>query len=93
MQFGQYHFVQISLACGINIFKEYMERLKTSIVSITNGSTEEFYWQIYCKKLFSDRTFYVIIADTDIGSLKSLHILFDKCLGHMLVKFKQNLMV
>ena len=32
-------------------------------------------------------------TDPDIGSLKSLHILFDKYLGHMLVKFEQNLMV
>ena len=31
--------------------------------------------------------------DADIGSLKSLHILFYKYLDHMLVKFKQNRMV
>ena len=30
------------------------------------------------------------IADADIESLKSLHILFDKYLDHMLVKFEQN---
>ena len=35
----------------------------------------------------------VTIADGDIGSLKSLHILFDKYLSHMLVKFEQNRMV
>ena len=29
--------------------------------------------------------FYITIADTDIVSLKSLHILFDKYLDHMLV--------
>ena len=33
------------------------------------------------------------IADADIGSLKSLHTLFDKYLDHMLVKFEQNRMV
>ena len=33
------------------------------------------------------------IADTDIGSLKSLHTIFDKYLDHMLVKFEQNRMV
>ena len=33
------------------------------------------------------------IADADIGSLKSLHTLFDKYLEHMLVKFEQNRMV
>ena len=37
--------------------------------------------------------FYITIADTDIGSLKSLHTLFDKYLDHMLVKFEQNRMV
>ena len=54
---------------------------------------EELYLQIYCKNLFSDRAFYVIIADADIRSLKSLHILFDKYLDLMLVKFEQNPMV
>ena len=33
------------------------------------------------------------IADADIGSLKSLHTLFDKYLDHMLVKFEQNRVV
>ena len=47
--------------------------------------------QIYCKNWFPDRAFYVTIADADIGSLKSLHILFDKYLDHILVKFEQNL--
>ena len=42
---------------------------------------------------FSDRTFYVIITDTEIGSLKSLHTLFDKYLDDMLVKFEQNIML
>ena len=36
---------------------------------------------------------YVTMADTDIESLKSLQILFDKYLNHMLVKFEQNRMV
>ena len=70
-----------------------MERLKTSNVSISKSSTEEFKWQIYSKIWFSGRAFYVTIADADIGSLKSLHILFDKYLDYMLVKFEQNRMV
>ena len=37
--------------------------------------------------------FHVTIADADIGSLKSLHTLFDKYLDHMRVKFEQNRMV
>ena len=40
-----------------------------------------------------DILFYVTFSDTDIGSLKSLHTLFDKYLDHMLVKFEQNRMV
>ena len=30
------------------------------------------------KNWFSDRVLYITIADADIGSLKSLHTLFDK---------------
>ena len=37
--------------------------------------------------------FYVTITDADIGSLKSLHTLFDENLDLMLVKFEQNRMV
>ena len=44
-------------------------------------------------KLLQNRAFYVIIADADIGSLKSLHTWFDKYLDHMLVKFEPNRMV
>ena len=48
---------------------------------------------LYCKNWFSDQVFNVTIADADIGSLKSLHTLFDKYLDHMLVKFEQNRIV
>ena len=54
---------------------------------------KKFKWQIYCKNWFLDQAFYVIITDADIGSLKSLHTLFDKYLEHMPVKFEQNCMV
>ena len=51
----------------------------------------------FTKNSVSDRVFYVIIADADIGSVKSFHTLiiyiFDKYLDHMLVKFAQNRMV
>ena len=49
--------------------------------------------QIYCKNWFSDRIFYVTIDDVDIGSLKSLHSLFDKYLDHILFEFERNRMV
>ena len=39
------------------------------------------------------RVFYITTAGADIGSLKSLHTLFDKYLDHMLVKYDQNCMV
>ena len=45
------------------------------------------------KKWFSDRVFYITIADSDIGSLKSLHTLFDEYLDLMLGEFEQNRMV
>ena len=42
---------------------------------------------------FSMWVFYITITDADIVSLKSLHILFDMYLAHILVKFEQNRMV
>ena len=35
-------------------------------------------------------SFYVTIADVDIGSTKYFHKLFDKYLDHMLVKFENK---
>ena len=42
------------------------------------------------QKLIFRSGIQVTITDADIGSLKFLHILFDKYLNHMLVKFEQN---
>ena len=42
---------------------------------------------------YSDRAFYVTIADADIESLKSLQTLFDKYFDLMLVKFEQHRML
>ena len=39
------------------------------------------------------KLFPVTVANAGIGSLKSLHTLFDKHLDHKLVKFEQNCMV
>ena len=36
---------------------------------------------------------FVTISNADIGSLKSLHTLFDKYLDHMLVILEQNCIV
>ena len=43
-----------------------MERLKTSSANICKGNMENLYF---------DQTFYVIITDADIGSLRSFHII------------------
>ena len=67
----------------------YMEWLKNFNVSISNCNTE-FLRAIYCKKWFSNRAFYVIIAETEIGCLKSPHTVCNKYLGHMLVEFEHN---
>ena len=53
-----------------------------SNVSICNGRMEEYRGKFYSKILFSDRAFYVAITDVDIGSVKSLHTIFDKYLYH-----------
>ena len=71
--------------------KECMESLPMSALATVAQTC--FDGKFYSKKWFSDRAFYVIIADADIGSLKSLHTLFDKYLDHMLAKLEQNRMV
>ena len=45
------------------------------------------------QKLIFRSGIYVTIDGADIGSLKSLHTLFDKYLDHVQVKFEQNRMV
>ena len=66
-----------------------MERLKNSIVSISNGNIKH----PIGKSTFAVNSPLKLVANADIGSLKSLHTLFDKYLDHMLVKFKQKCMV
>ena len=69
-----------------------MERLKTSNVSISNSiAGKRFNGKFTAKFDFPIGYFIcIIIADADIGSLKST--LFDKYLDHMLVKFELNCM-
>ena len=70
-----------------------MERLKTSNVSIINGnikySIEKLIFAVNLPLKLSPTT----VANVDIGSLKSLHTLFDKYLDHVLVKYEQNCIV
>ena len=70
-----------------------MERLWTFNVSISNGNIKHpseksiFAVNLPLKRLPAT------VANTDIGSLKSLHTLFDKYLDHMLGNFEQSCMV
>ena len=70
-------------------------RMSDHIVSYWTQFRRDNYWTQFRrdKNWFSDRVFFVTIADTDIKSLKSLHTLFDKYLDHMLGQFEQNRMV
>ena len=77
VHFRPYDLVQILPACGLNMYKIMYERFYSSSVSVWNGSTEEFWLQIYCKNSFS-----VTITAADIESLKAFPTLFDKYLNH-----------
>ena len=58
--------------------------------ALSTVARKSFNGKFTAKIDFPDRAFYVTIANADIGSLKSLHTLFDKYLDHMLVKFEQT---
>ena len=79
VHFRPYGSVQISPACGPNTYQIILVHLWTYGVSICNGGTEEFWWQIY---IIQQNCFFPIghfmlptghqltITDTDIHSLK-----------------------
>ena len=66
-------------------FKECKERLPMS--ALATVARKSFNGKSTAKILFSDRAFYVTIADADTGNLKSLHTLFDKYLDRLMLKF------
>ena len=72
-----------------NVWRDF--RLLMSALATAAGKS--FKGKFIAKIDFSDRVFYITIADADIGSLKSLHTLFDQDLDHILAKFEQNCMV
>ena len=85
--FGPYNFVQIIWYKHFsrNVWRDFrhpMSALATIARKKCNG-------EFTAKIRFSDRAFYVTIADADIGSLKSLHTLFEY-LDHMRVNLEQN---
>ena len=61
--------------------------------ALATVARKRFNYKFTAKIDFSDRAFQVTIAYADLGSLQSLHTLFDKYLNHMLVEFEQNRMV
>ena len=69
-----------------NVWRDF----KIPVSALAMVARKSFNGRFHCKNWFSDGTLYVTIADADIGSLKSLHTLFDENLDNMLVKFKQN---
>ena len=70
-----------------------MERLLTSDVSISNGNIKYPIEKLIFAVNFPLKLLPATVTNADIGSLKSLHKLFDKYLDHLLVKFEQNYMV
>ena len=60
--------------------------------ALATVARKKFNGKFTAKNWFSDRALY-LIADANIGSVKSRHALFDKYLDHMLVKFEQNCMI
>ena len=72
-----------------NVWRDF----RLLISALATEAQKSFNGKFTAKTDFLIGHFYVTIADTDIGSLKSFHTLFDKYLDHMLVKFEQNRMV
>ena len=81
--FGPYDFVH-------NFTSIWWEKYFSYLMNVFT----EFRLSVVLKGKFTEKKLIlrlgITIADADIGSLKSLHILFDKYLNHMLVKFDQN---
>ena len=70
-----------------------MERFETSNVRISNANINYPSGKSIFAVNLPLKLFPATVANADIGSLKSLHTLFNKYLDHMLVKFEQNCMV
>ena len=70
-----------------------MERLKTSNVSISNCKIKYPIGKALFAVNLSLEVFSSTEANTDIGSVKSLHTFHETCLYHMLVQFELNRVV
>ena len=67
--------------------------LRLPMSALATVARKSFNGKLTAKNDFPTGHFIFTIADADIESLKSLHILFGKYLDHMLVKFEQNCIV
>ena len=72
-----------------NVWRDFRLLVSAAATVVRKSFNGEF----IATNWFSNQAFYVAIADTNSGSQKSLHALFDKYLDHMLEKFEQNHMV
>ena len=66
----------------------YGREFRLPMSALATVARKSFNGKLTARNDFPIRAFYVSIADADIGSLKSVHTLFDEYLDHMLVKFE-----
>ena len=92
VEFGPYDFVQILPACGRNTYQrmygETLDFQHLSNVSISNGNIKYPIGKSIFAVNLPSKLSPATVANVDVGSLKSLHTLFDKYLNHILVKFE-----
>ena len=80
-------------ACGLNTYQiMYGEVLDSLYVRVSNGNLKcRIEKSIFVVNL-PLKLFIATVANSDTGSLKSLHALFDKYLDHTLAKFELSCM-
>ena len=84
-QFGPNFVSTWSKYVSYNVWSDF----RLPVPAFATVARKSFNGKFTTKNDFSVQTFYVTIIDADIGSLKSLHILFNKYLNHMPVKLEQ----
>ena len=93
--FGQKNqILSISYCMILSKFHQHVvQRFLTSCVSIRISYIKCLIENHFFRVNLPLKLFRATVANTDIGSLKSLHTLFDRYLNLMMVKFEQNCMV
>ena len=85
--FKSYNFDQISQACGPNTYQIMFGEILD--FNIRNGNIKYPIGKSIFAVNLQLKLYPATVANAGIGSLKSLLILFDKYLAHMLVQFEQ----